>query len=579
MTPTSFHFTSVREFIRRLRVSSLPWYVLLSPVLVAGLSAAAEILFVGLVYAASEVVFRGAETAARVGQSPFLTRLGVVDVGQIFVGNRIWFFLAGAYFLRTIANFLAHAYPVFCVKRLVHFARVDIAERSFRSGNGEPVHAANWLAAAESAGEQLNTLLQLAVTSLVFVIQTLFLFVMSWQVTLIALLFFCVTAGLTNRLTRKSIKRGRLVFQLADRLNVEFHRGLERASRLRNLTLSELEIGRIRALSERLGNLRMKYLLSQRLIGPLHETLYFGLLIALIVVTWQVCSRGQCQFFATGTAYFILASRAQLSISRIMSLKLTLLSVNEYFGGLSLLRPKQAPRESGFSPVGPLTPVVVENLSFQYQPGVPVIANLSFRLSSAPSGGGLTLIRGPSGAGKTTLLRLLVGELTPTAGRIRFGEFLSEGQPPAFFRESISYLPQETYLLRGTLRSNLLYGLSPHLGNEWLEKVLRQVGLEEWFRQLPDGWFTPLGGRSSFLSGGQRQRLALARALLKPAPILVVDEPTAGLDDQAAREIVTLFDSLRRHKTLVVASHFTGFQSIADASLPLEAPPRFSVAA
>ena len=161
---------------------------------------------------------------------------------------------------------------------------------------------------------------------------------------------------------------------------------------------------------------------------------------------------------------------------------------------------------------------------------------------------------GPSGAGKSTLLQLLLGFIRPTAGSIQ-----ADGQPldqldPADWRRHLAWVPQKPHLFAGTLADNLRLA-RPDAGEAELYQALEQAQCLEFVERLPQGLDTPVGEGGHPLSGGQRQRLALARAFLRPARLVLLDEPTAHLDLESEARIQAAVDVLAGRATLIVVAH------------------------
>lgn len=168
--------------------------------------------------------------------------------------------------------------------------------------------------------------------------------------------------------------------------------------------------------------------------------------------------------------------------------------------------------------------------------------------------GATTAIVGPSGAGKSTFADLLLGLLSPTSGRILLdGKPLGAGDLRSW-REQISYVPQDTFLLHDTVRANLLWAY-PDARDEDLWAALRLAAADRFVADLPKGLDTVIGERGVLLSGGERQRLSLARALLRKPRILILDEATSSLDSENERRIQDAIDSLHQHLTIVVITH------------------------
>ena len=194
--------------------------------------------------------------------------------------------------------------------------------------------------------------------------------------------------------------------------------------------------------------------------------------------------------------------------------------------------------------------VKFDNVSFSYEDGTPALRHVSFEV-----GPGETLaIVGPSGAGKSTLLALLMRLYEPVAGRISLDDRNITKFRVQSLREHISIVLQETVLFGSTVRENIGWG-RPDASPEEIESAARSAGADKFIRALPDGYDTPLAEAGASLSGGQRQRLAIARAFLRDAPILVLDEPTFGLDAAAEAQVSDAVARLARGRTTFLVAH------------------------
>lgn len=200
--------------------------------------------------------------------------------------------------------------------------------------------------------------------------------------------------------------------------------------------------------------------------------------------------------------------------------------------------------------------LTVHDLSFRY-PGspLPLLDCVSFAVAK----GSLTVLSGPSGCGKTTLMRLLAGLLVPESGTI----LRSETMP-------CSYVPQEPHLFNATLLENITLFQSDCREDD-VRAALEQLSLGNWLAALPQGLATPLGEGGQSLSQGQRKRLGLARALVQGRPLILLDEPTAALDEATASTIREVLLSLRGTHTLFVISHDEQLQAAADHLLTFDA--------
>jgi subfamily B ATP-binding cassette protein MsbA len=162
---------------------------------------------------------------------------------------------------------------------------------------------------------------------------------------------------------------------------------------------------------------------------------------------------------------------------------------------------------------------------------------------------------GRSGSGKTTLVSLLPRFYDPIAGQILIdGTDIAE-LTLSSLRKQISLVTQDVVLFNDTVANNISYGLPHHAELEEIERVAEAAHALDFIRELPKGFDTLIGDRGVLLSGGQRQRLAIARAMLKDAPILILDEATSSLDTEAERHIQAALERLMRHRTTLVIAH------------------------
>ncbi|OIJ99045.1 ABC transporter ATP-binding protein [Streptomyces monashensis] len=193
--------------------------------------------------------------------------------------------------------------------------------------------------------------------------------------------------------------------------------------------------------------------------------------------------------------------------------------------------------------------VTFEDVSFSYT-GVPVLDRVTF---TAPRTG-LTALVGPSGAGKSTCLTLIDRFMHPDDGKINILGHAITDWPLEELRSRVAYVDQQFTLLEGTVRDNLQLGRAEPASEEELATALEAVGLLQDLTSLPDGLDTTLG-RENDLSGGQRQRLALARALLTDADIVLLDEPTSQMDSINEKRFRQVVDDLATTRAVMVVAH------------------------
>ena len=206
-----------------------------------------------------------------------------------------------------------------------------------------------------------------------------------------------------------------------------------------------------------------------------------------------------------------------------------------------------------------------EDVIFGYGPGEPVLAGVSF---TAAAGQSLAIV-GSSGAGKTTIASLLLRFYDPSSGRIRIGGTDIAALDPDAVRELIAVVPQDAFLFHASIRDNLAIA-SRDADDGRLRQALAAAGADAFVTALPDGLGTVVGERGLRLSGGQRQRIAIARALLKDAPVLILDEATSSVDVAAESSILAALEPLRRGRTTLLIAHRLSTVRDADQILVLD---------
>jgi len=194
-----------------------------------------------------------------------------------------------------------------------------------------------------------------------------------------------------------------------------------------------------------------------------------------------------------------------------------------------------------------------EKVCFSYDKKVNVLSDISMKIPAGTRIG----ITGPPGCGKTTLLSLIPRLYDPMTGRICLDGKDLKTFDPQFLRRHISFMAQEPFLFSGTLEDNILMGENFSGGNarETLDQVIHICALEETIAQMPKGLGTLVGERGVTLSGGQKQRVALARTLVRPKPVVLLDDPVSHLDTRTAERVIRGISRMNRDAVMVMVSH------------------------
>ncbi len=191
-----------------------------------------------------------------------------------------------------------------------------------------------------------------------------------------------------------------------------------------------------------------------------------------------------------------------------------------------------------------------EHVTFAWDETRPVLENLSFKVGR----GEMLLLTGASGTGKSTIIDLILGFLAPQAGRISINGAMLEDLVPAARTRMLGWIGQKPVIFAGTIEENIRFA-NPAAGEDELQDAIRNAHLEELIASLPQGLKTPLGEGGFGVSGGQAQRIAIARAFLKDAPLLLLDEPTSHLDPAVEQDILESLKHLAAGRTVVLATH------------------------
>ena len=223
-------------------------------------------------------------------------------------------------------------------------------------------------------------------------------------------------------------------------------------------------------------------------------------------------------------------------------------SADRIFGLLNL---EQAINDSGDADPPGDTDVAFENVTFTYDaPLAPAVAEVSFTI---PAGRTVALV-GPSGAGKSTCAHLLMRFWDVATGRITIGGMDIRETSSESLRDLIGYVPQDPFLFQASVADNIRLA-RPEATDEEVRRAAAEARADVFIEGMPEGYDTVVGERGSSLSGGERQRIAIARALLKAPPILVMDEPTSMLDAFSEQELREAMAAARSGRTVMVIAH------------------------
>lgn len=375
---------------------------------------------------------------------------------------------------------------------------------------------------------------------------------LNWRFTLIALsiapLLFAVVYSYTRRIKRASRevrkKEGEMVSVIQEvltsiRVVKAFGREAYEQRRLEEESLESVEIAlRARGLKAKLSPL-VEIIVA---VGTC-LVLWFG---ARMVLAGSLSAGSLIVFiFYLGKMYKPMQdlskmtdaySKASVGYERIREVLETERSVKDAGGA------KRAPRLQGR--------IEFDRVSFSYEPNRPILREVSLTVEARQ----VAALVGPTGAGKTTLISLIPRFYDPTAGVVKIDRTDIRRFTQNSLRQQISLVLQETLLFHGPLWYNIAYG-KPGATRAEIVRAAELANAAEFIEKMPQGYDTVIGERGVTLSGGQRQRIAIARAVIRNSPILILDEPTTGLDAESEKLVFEALDHLMEDKTCLVIAH------------------------
>ena len=194
--------------------------------------------------------------------------------------------------------------------------------------------------------------------------------------------------------------------------------------------------------------------------------------------------------------------------------------------------------------------ITFDDVTFEYVPGTPVLKNVNLNVRA----GSTVAVVGNSGGGKTTLVNLLPRFYDVKSGAVKIDGQDIRSLTMESLRDKIAVVFQDNFLFEGTIRDNITLG-KENASDEEISAALKMAYLDDFVAGLENGVDTEIGERGALLSGGQRQRLAIARAFIKNAPIVVLDEATSALDNKSEAVVQEAIDNLMKDRTVFIIAH------------------------
>ncbi|MBI1812276.1 ABC transporter ATP-binding protein [Candidatus Peregrinibacteria bacterium] len=385
---------------------------------------------------------------------------------------------------------------------------------------------------------------------LVYLVLMLFI---SWKLTLIALpLFFFL--HIVVRLMILRIRR--VSYALADRASSLGKKSIEILSTIplvKSHRTEEREQRHFTELSDQKARLDFRIDMIGAIVLPIQEIITVIVAVTIFMGALMLLGRENIASAPAILVFFYIVMNGSQKLGAVSGFRSTLATASGPLDQVLTMfdeRGKFFVKGGGKECTGLREAIALRNLHFRYSEDRTVLDDVSFTMHK----GTMTAIVGPTGAGKSTLISLLMRYYDCPPGTIFFDEVDVRDFTLDSYLKHIAFVSQETLLLHDSLHNNITYGLSD-VSEEAVRDVVRRSRLEHFVSQLPEGLNTLIGDRGVKLSGGEKQRVSIARALLRGAEILILDEATSSLDSQTEKLIQEAIDEAVAGRTAIVIAH------------------------
>ena len=378
------------------------------------------------------------------------------------------------------------------------------------------------------------------------------LFYLNWQLALVALLPLPIASWLVYRAVSKVRTEWRPVRERLEELTAQVQDNLSGVSVIKSFVQERTQANEIETRSRRLHNDMLRAsTLSFVPVGVIEVTSGVG--VVLIVLAGGIMAIGGTVSAADLFVFIVYLTQIYQPFLQLANTNDTLQKAtvsSERVFELLDIQPDIVSPPDAVRPTEMHWDIVLQDVEFTYQPDRPVLSDVNIQI---PEGAMVALV-GATGAGKSTVTNLIPRFYDPQQGTIQVGGHDVRSLDLEFLRSHIAIVLQDVFLFHGTVRQNLLFG-RPDATHEQVQAAAQAANAEEFILTLPDGYETLIGERGVKLSAGQKQRLSIARALLKDAPILILDEATSSVDTETEHLIQQAVSRLTAQRTTVAIAH------------------------
>ncbi len=516
---------------------------------IVGLLEAATPFLIGLVF----------DTVLRAGSAPTLTIPFINAQFQVAEANGTTFLvlLVLATIVKAAAEYGAVGVTAYLGQGVVRDLRNDVFEkilfqplRFFHfNPTGELISrvSADVERIQTAASETLADFLKQSAILIFLVITVL---VIDWRLAavslfLVPLVFYpTVWFGKKIRVLSKSSQQ-----EMADMSNV-LYETVAGNRIVKSFTMEKAEVRKFRTITERIFQLNLRQKMTQALSSPLMEV--FGVLVVVVLLLYaRTQIVGQRMTVGLFLAFIIALIKLYDPLRRMSGINNSFQQAFGASGRVFEILSLDGEHDPGRQAIEGLNDrITFEGVHFAYEPSEPILHDISFEVAR----GEVLAVVGPSGAGKSTVVNLLPRFYDATGGRILIDGTDIRDVNMDSLRKKIAMVTQDVILFNDTIRANIAYGDSGATA-EAIMRAAKAALVDDFAANLPEGYETRIGERGLRLSGGERQRISIARALLKNAPILILDEATSSLDAESEASVQQALQNLMQGRTTIVIAH------------------------
>lgn len=419
----------------------------------------------------------------------------------------------------------------------------------------------------EADGASLNNFLRMGMSDLVKEPSTIFfllvtMLIINWKFTIIALVYVPLCIIPVQRVSRKIKDLNRRDFATGVSQGSITMESFQNVRITKAYALEDAHAVMFRKYVERSAYYAMKSIQSREMLNPIVQTLsVLAISVVLLYALWTNCNTATLASFLLSLALF----GASVKKINVIGVYYNQLSVSlERLMQLFAMQPTVREAANPVAMTGFTRSVEFRNVSFSYGDGL-VLDGITFTLARGQRIG----LAGESGSGKSSLINLLFRFYDPTSGRIEIDGVSLDKLRIADLRRNLALVSQDILLFNATVAENIAFGKIGATRDEIIAAA-KEAHAHEFIEALPQAYDTPLGERGQRLSGGQRQRISIARAFVRNAPLLVLDEATAALDSQSEAEVQKAIDRLAENRTVLCVAHRLSTLRSMDSILVLE---------